>query len=192
MNLPNILSVFRIPMVFLISWLMIINTPLANRWALGIFILSALTDWLDGYLARRLQQITDFGKFADALADKVLTVGLFFSLAALQRLPESWGLLAVLLIITREFMVTGLRLVAAGRGLVMAAEGLGKFKTLIQMLSIGLFLLLPIIDEKGPIMLSKWNHLSEVLFALATLLTLISGVSYFWKNRVVFQDSPIK
>ena len=192
MNLPNILSVFRIPMVFLISWLMIINTPLANRWALGIFILSALTDWLDGYLARRLQQITDFGKFADALADKVLTVGLFVSLAALQRLPESWGLLAVLLIITREFMVTGLRLVAAGRGLVMAAEGLGKFKTLIQMLSIGLFLLLPIIDEKGPIMLSKWNHLSEVLFALATLLTLISGVSYFWKNRVVFQDTPIK
>ena len=89
-------------------------------------------------------------------------------------------------------MVTGLKLVAAGRGLVMAAEGLGKFKTLIQMLSIGLFLLLPIIDEKGPIMLSKWNHLSEVLFALATLLTLISGVSYFWKNRVVFQDSPIK
>ena len=192
MNLPNILSVFRIPMVFLIAWLMIINTPLANRWALGIFILSALTDWLDGYLARRLQQITDFGKFADALADKVLTVGLFVSLAALQRLPESWGLLAVLLIITREFMVTGLRLVAAGRGLVMAAEGLGKFKTLIQMLSIGLFLLLPIIDEKGPIMLSKWNHLSEVLFALATLLTLISGVSYFWKNRVVFQDTPIK
>ena len=192
MNLPNILSVFRIPMVFLIAWLMIINTPLANRWALGIFILSALTDWLDGYLARRLQQITDFGKFADALADKVLTVGLFVSLAALQRLPESWGLLAVLLIITREFMVTGLRLVAAGRGLVMAAEGLGKFKTLIQMLSIGLFLLLPIIDEKGPIMLSKWNHLSEVLFALATLLTLISGVSYFWKHRVVFQDSPIK
>ena len=140
-------------MVFLIAWLMIINTPLANRWVLGIFILSALTDWLDGYLARRLQQITDFGKFADALADKVLTAGLFVSLAALQRLPESWGLLAVLLIITREFMVTGLRLVAAGRGLVMAAEGLGKFKTLIQMLSIGLFLLLPIIDEKGPIML---------------------------------------
>ena len=192
MNLPNILSVFRIPMVFLIAWLMIINTPLSNRWALGIFILSALTDWLDGYLARRLQQITDFGKFADALADKVLTAGLFVSLAALQRLPESWGLLAVLLIITREFMVTGLRLVAAGRGLVMAAEGLGKFKTLIQMLSIGLFLLLPIIDEKGPIMLSKWNHLSEALFALATLLTLISGVSYFWKNRVVFQNSPIK
>ena len=192
MNLPNILSVFRIPMVFLIAWLMIINTPLANRWALGIFILSALTDWLDGYLARRLQQITDFGKFADALADKVLTAGLFVSLAALQRLPESWGLLAVLLIITREFMVTGLRLVAAGRGLVMAAEGLGKFKTLLQMVSIGLFLLLPIIDEKRPIILSKWNHPSEVLFAVATMLTLISGVSYFWKNRVVFQDSPIK
>ena len=123
---------------------------------------------------------------------QVASRGLFVSLAALQRLPENWGLLAVLLIITREFMVTGLRLVAAGRGLVMAAEGLGKFKTLIQMLSIGLFLLLPIIDEKRPIMLSKWNHLSEVLFALATLLTLISGVSYFWKNRVVFQDSPIK
>ena len=188
MNLPNILSVFRIPMVVVIAWLMIMNTPLTNRWALGIFVLSALTDWLDGYLARKLQQITDFGKFADALADKVLTAGIFVSLAALQKLPESWGLLAVLLIITREFMVTGLRLVAAGRGLVMAAEGLGKFKTLLQMLSIGLFLLLPIIDEKGPRILSKWNHTSEVLFAVATMLTLISGVSYFWKNRVVFQD----
>tara|TARA_A100001037_G_scaffold251927_1_gene235691 strand:- start:209 stop:775 length:567 start_codon:yes stop_codon:yes gene_type:complete len=186
MNLPNALSVSRIPVVFLIAWLMTVNTPSANLWALVLFVASALTDWLDGYLARRLGLITDFGKFADALADKVLTTGLFISLAALDRLPENWGLFAVLVIVTREFMVTGLRLVAAGKGRVMAAEGLGKWKTALQMVSIGMFLLVEVIPSGKPDLVVQCYHSAGIAFAAATLLTLVSGVSYFSKNREVF------
>ena len=85
MNLPNTLSISRIPMVFLIVYLM---EKGLSQWTLGLFVLSALTDWLDGYLARKWCQITDFGKFMDALADKVLTVGLFVALLALGKLPD--------------------------------------------------------------------------------------------------------
>ena len=160
------------------------DSEIAAKWAFGLYVLSALTDWLDGYLARKWQQITDFGKFIDALADKVLTSGLFVGLLALERLPD-WGLYMVLLILTREFMVTGLRLVAAGKGHVMAAEKLGKWKTALQMVAIGIYLFRD----------SQWNTLpqelleyaGDIAFAAAGLLTVISGVSYFWKNRALFQ-----
>ena len=88
MNLPNLLSISRVPVVFLIVYLMVRNTETTNCWAFGLFVASALTDWLDGYLARKLNQITDLGKFLDALADKVLTSGLFIALVALDRMGE--------------------------------------------------------------------------------------------------------
>lgn len=187
MNLPNALSITRIPVVFVIAWLMIVNSPAANLAALCLFVLAALTDWLDGYLARRLGQITDFGKFADALADKVLTAGLFITLVSLDRMREDWCLLAVLVIVSREFMVTGLRLVAAGRGLVLAADNLGKWKTALQMVAIGLFLLVPVLSEKAAVQKVQCYSAATVTFGLATLLTLVSGVSYFVKNREVFR-----
>ena len=95
--------------------------PGARSVALLIYLFAALTDWLDGWLARRWGQTSDFGKFMDALADKVLTVGLFVALLALGKLPD-WALFLVLLIVTREFLVTGLRLVAAGKGRVLRGE----------------------------------------------------------------------
>jgi len=160
--------------------------PDAAMWAFGLYVLSALTDWLDGYLARTWNQITNFGKFIDALADKVLTSGLFVGLLAFGRLPE-WGLFLVLLILTREFMVTGLRLVAAGKGFVMAAENLGKWKTALQMVSIGLYLFRDAIKvEAGAEVIL--GHAGDVTFAIAGLLTVVSGISYFWKNRELFRE----
>ena len=99
---------------------------------------AALTDWLDGWLARRFGQVSEFGKFMDALADKVLTMGIFVSLLALGAL-EKWTLFLILLILSREFLITGLRLVAAAKGKTLAAEKMGKVKTVVQLLCISLF-----------------------------------------------------
>lgn len=184
MNIPNLLSVSRIPVVFLIVWLMDLGSDSAAIWAFALYVVSALTDWLDGYLARKLKQITDFGKFIDALADKVLTSGLFVGLLCLGRLPE-WGMYMVLLILTREFMVTGLRLVAAGKGHIMPAEKLGKWKTALQMTAIGIYLFRDAQLVEDPQV--YLGNVGDVAFGAAGLLTVISGVSYFWKNRALFQ-----
>tara|TARA_B100001123_G_C15027811_1_gene914141 strand:- start:59 stop:640 length:582 start_codon:yes stop_codon:yes gene_type:complete len=185
-NLPNILSISRIPMVFLIVTLMVVDTFETKRWALALFILSSLTDWIDGYLARKWNQVTDLGKFMDALADKVLTVGLLVALAILDKMPD-WALFAVLLILTREFMVTGLRLVAAGKGRVLPAEGLGKWKTTLQMVAIGLFLLVDVLD--GSPTLSLLQNFGQVVLIAATVLTVVSGLLYFFKQRDLFQEA---
>lgn len=183
MNIPNILSISRIPVVFVIVWLMDCGSVNTAQWAFGLYVVSALTDWLDGYLARKWQQITDFGKFIDALADKVLTSGLFVGLLSLGRLPE-WGLYMVLLILTREFMVTGLRLVAAGKGHIMPAEKLGKWKTALQMITIGFYLCRDAKLAEIPQVIL--NNVGDVAFGVAGVLTVVSGVSYFWKNRSLF------
>jgi len=169
-------------MVFLIVYFM--EKELAY-WAFVFFLISALTDWLDGYLARKCCQITDFGKFMDALADKVLTVGLFVALLALGKLPD-WALFLVLLIVTREFLVTGLRLVAAGKGRVLSAEKLGKWKTALQMVTIGLFLMIDL--DLSLDFTFQCYKCGEVIFSVATILTVISGSSYLFKNRDVFRD----
>ena len=107
--------------------------------ALLLFLFAALTDWLDGWLARKFGQVSEFGKFMDALSDKVLTLGMFVSLLALGELKE-WALFPVLLILSREFLITGLRLVAAGKGKTLAAEKVGKLKTIVQLTCISLYL----------------------------------------------------
>ena len=152
-------------------------------WALGLFLLSAMTDWLDGYLARKWCQITDFGKFMDALADKVLTVGLFVALLALGKLPD-WALFLVLFIVTREFLVTGLRLVAAGKGRVLASEKLGKWKTALQMVTIGLFLAVDL--NLSLDFTFQCYKCGELILLVATILTVISGASYMFQNRYLF------
>ena len=185
-NIPNILSVSRTPMVFLIVWLMVSGWENAWWWATGVYVLSALTDWLDGYLARKWEQITDFGKFVDALADKVMTSGLFVAMLHLEVLP-GWALFPVLLILSREFMVTGLRLVAAGKGVVMPAEKLGKWKTALQMLSIGLYLAGKAFSDLNAGLSDLAMYCANLTFGVAAFLTVFSGVSYFWKNRELFR-----
>ena len=124
MNLPNLLTLSRIPLMLVVIGLL--YDP-SIKWmkttALLVFLFAALTDWLDGWLARKFGQVSEFGKFMDALSDKVLTLGMFVSLLALGEL-EKWALFPVLLILSREFLITGLRLVAAGKGKTLAAEKL--------------------------------------------------------------------
>ena len=143
MNVPNLLTLSRIPlMVIVVALLHPWNDkPIPWAWtvALSLFLFGALTDWLDGWLARRLGQVSDFGKFMDALVDKIFTMGTFVSLLALG-IIGLWSLFPILLILSREFLITGLRLVAAAQGKTLAAEKAGKVKTVMQITSICLYL----------------------------------------------------
>ena len=203
MNLPNLLTLSRIP-------LMVIVVALLHPWdgrifswawtiALVLFLFGALTDWLDGWLARRLGQISDFGKFMDALVDKIFTMGTFVSLLVL-KVIGLWALFPILLIISREFLITGLRLVAAAQGKTLAAEKAGKVKTVMQITSICLFL------AKGSILhdLSKTKVLSfsqswiepigqaaQISLIIACILTVYSGINYLVKYWDVFMGKEV-
>ena len=143
MNLPNLLTLSRIPLMLLVIGLIYPDPNQSWPWirtvALVVFLFAALTDWLDGWLARKFGQVSEFGKFMDALSDKILTLGMLTSLLALEAFPK-WTLFPILLILARELLITGLRLVASGKGKTLAAEKIGKLKTVIQLTCISLIL----------------------------------------------------
>lgn len=192
MNLPNKLTVFRIFMIPLFILLMEIATHTDSGsvllfgsqiswWMIAsciVFAVASFTDWLDGYIARRDHLVTDFGKFADPLADKMLVVTAMIELTANGIIP-AW---AVGIIVMRELAVTGLRLLLAGGGNVMAAAWPGKVKTVSQMFAV-IFLL---IDDFpfGNLPFS----IGQILFYIAVVMTVVSMVDYFWKNRAALTD----
>ena len=201
MNLPNLLTLSRIPlMVIVVALLHPWNgQPLPWAWtiALVMFLFGALTDWLDGWLARKMGQVSDFGKFMDALVDKIFTMGTFVSLLALG-IVGLWALFPILLILAREFLITGLRLVAAAQGKTLAAEKAGKVKTVMQITSICLFLAHGAIENdlcklKSWSGLCNWadiiNQSAQVSLILACLLTVYSGCNYLVKYWSVFTGS---
>ncbi len=147
--------------------------PLAHFIAAFLFILASATDWLDGYYARKLKLITDFGKFLDPLADKLLITAALISLVELNML---YGWMAIV-IISREFAVTGIRLVAAAAGNVIAASKLGKLKTVAQIIAISAIML-----HNWPFQIISFPF-HMIAMWIATLLTIISGVDYFQKNK---------
>lgn len=179
-NLPNIISLSRIPVVFIIVACLYIPGVVGASFAFILFVLGSASDWLDGFLARKYNLVSDFGKLMDALTDKVFVVGTCVALLPTQILP-GWGTFFVLIIIAREFFVTGLRLVAASRGRVLAAEKAGKLKTAVQMVSIGMLLFARVIGntEQGASYL--FHELGLLLFVVGAALTLYSGMGYLVK-----------
>jgi len=193
MNLPNLLTLSRIPLMLVVIALLYPEPETSLRWmktgALLVFLFAALTDWLDGWLARKFGQVSEFGKFMDALSDKVLTMGMFISLLALDEIAR-WALFPVLLILSREFLITGLRLVAAGRGRTLAAEKVGKLKTVIQLTCICLFLGKIAVEDDftGIFSLHIQENLIHILLLsgritliAATFITVLSGIIYLSK-----------
>lgn len=191
-HIPNIISLSRIPVLFVIVGLLYLTIRGAATIALILFIIGAATDWLDGYLARKFNIVSNFGKMIDALTDKIFVIGLFVALLALGFFPEG-SIFLILLIIGREFMITGLRLVAASKGLVLAAEKMGKIKTLTQIFTIGVCLLGNVIIEDFPAFfqpwMESWYDVIEVSFlGLATYLTVHSGITYIVKYWDIFTE----
>ena len=145
----------------------------ANRWiCLAIFVAASVTDWFDGHLARKYNLITNFGKFMDPLADKLLVCSAMICMIELDKLP-AW---VVIIIIGREFIISGFRLVASDNGIVIAASYWGKFKTVFQMAMI-----IVLIADFGGV----FDLIGTVLVWIAVALTVISLVDYVWKNREV-------
>ncbi len=176
MNLPNKLTLLRIVLTPVFLLVLYWGFPGADYAALAIFIIASLTDLLDGKIARARNLITDFGKFADPLADKILVVAAMLWFVERGRMA-AWMLAIV---ITREFAVSGLRMLAADKGVVIAAGWSGKVKTASTMVCIILMLLL------GPSGLVTW--LDPLCGWIITLTTLYSGVEYFVQNKGVISS----
>lgn len=182
MNLPNKLTLLRLVLTALFVVSLSVAFPGHLTAALGLFLLASLTDYLDGEIARRWNLITDFGKLMDPLADKVLTASAFICLIPYQAIP-AW---AVITIISREFLITGLRLLASSKNIVLPAEKLGKHKTAWQMITIVYFLALLAWEAPGTRGLNlppAWDWIGRALITITVALTIFSGLAYFWKNR---------
>ncbi|MFH1238545.1 MAG: CDP-diacylglycerol--glycerol-3-phosphate 3-phosphatidyltransferase [bacterium] len=204
MTLPNKLTLIRISLVPIFMAFIFSDNLYTRILALLIFIVASLTDIYDGLLARRYQCITDFGRFMDPLADKLLICSAFISFVELRELKiPAW---MVIVIISREFIITGLRSVAARKGEVIPADSAGKFKTTSQIIVIIIILLILIINtwlEKirhlppADLLLSKgWlyyfgltlRELPFFLVFLATIMTVISGLSFIFKNKTILRE----
>lgn len=168
MNIPNILTLLRIIMIPVFYVVFFSDITNSSLFAALIFIVASLTDWFDGFLARKWSLVTNFGKIMDPLADKLLVMTALVCLLTSFRIP-AW---AVIVILAREMAITGLRIIAASEGVVVAADMLGKFKTVFQMVAIILLLLN--------------NFIGIYMLYIAIFFTILSGIDYIIKmNRVI-------
>lgn len=190
MNLPNKITLFRvllIPVIMIIAEIESLQVPffwtltLGNFIMLAIFIIASLSDFVDGYIARKRNLITNFGKFADPLADKILVLALMIILLEQNTLLPGW---AVTIILAREFIVTGFRIIAADKNVVIAAGWSGKIKTNLQFFMVILLLI------NGPYIgtLGIFEVITLIVVLLAVFMTIYSGVEYIVKNLDVFKD----
>lgn len=175
-NVPNVLTVFRIFLVPLLVVVLLTELPDKEYWGLGIFLLAALTDALDGIIARRTQSITTTGAMLDPVADKLLMSAAFISLVELQQAP-AW---MVTLIVGREFAVTALRLIALERGIAISANWLGKAKTASQIVTVSILIFSLESD--------RWHVLGLLGLWVTVTLTVASMAVYFWQNRKVMME----
>ncbi|NLL81600.1 MAG: CDP-diacylglycerol--glycerol-3-phosphate 3-phosphatidyltransferase [Tissierellia bacterium] len=181
MNLANKITIFRIVLVPIFLLVLYSNIPNNTYMATAIFVIAAITDTLDGYIARHKNLITNFGKFFDPLADKILVSAALIYLVEVGKVP-AW---IVILIMSREFAITGFRVIAASEGITIAASPLGKFKTITQLIAIPLLLL-----DNWPF--HKLNvPLDMILIYIALFFTVLSGIDYIYKNRAVFDVNDI-
>lgn len=192
MKLPTKLTISRLIMAAALLILLTVSFPWSKTLALIVFISAGITDYLDGYLARTKYGTTDFGALLDPLADKVLVCAAFVSFVELQLLP-AW---IVVIIITREFLVTGLRLLAATKGQIISAGPWGKHKTLWQIIIIS-FLLLGLAIRNDALRNASTNLINQYdhFFFLATyilgiavaIITTLSGLIYFFQNQILIR-----
>lgn len=180
MNLPNKLTILRVILIvpFVVFMLVPIGGDAVSMYtAVAIFIVASLTDLLDGKIARKYNLVTNFGKFMDPLADKLLVCSALICLIELDRIP-AW---IVIIIISREFIISGFRLVAADNRVVIAANYWGKFKTTFQIIMVCLMI----------VNIESLNMLTQIIMWIAVILTIVSLIDYIVKNKGVLFDGKI-
>lgn len=179
MNLANKLTLSRIVMIPIFVYFLLKGDPANLSIAGGIFILASITDFLDGYIARSRNLITKFGKFMDPLADKLLVMSAFICMVELKMVP-SW---IVIVILSREFIVSIFRAIAASDGIVIAASKIGKYKTTTQMIAIILLCF-------GNYPFEIWHvPMDKIFLYVCTALTILSGIDYVVKNKQVLKET---
>jgi CDP-diacylglycerol--glycerol-3-phosphate 3-phosphatidyltransferase len=193
MNWANRLTVSRLGLTILFVLALNSQWPLAYTVALVLFIVAGITDYVDGEIARRYQFVTNFGKLMDPLVDKIMIAAAFISLVALptRNIPGAVPAWAAIVIVGREFLITGLRLVASSQGQVLPSESLGKHKTSWQIATVIFFLLLlatrelNYADSATHWWLPAWTYGGGALVWITVALTLYSGLRYAWKHRAI-------
>lgn len=192
MNLPNKLTLLRVIMIPLVmAFYMIEAIPYGKIVALVLFVLAAVTDFLDGKIARKYNLVTDFGKFMDPIADKLLVASTLFMIAIDGTIPNPWGVIVVAIIMGRELIIDAFRLIASNKGIVLAADIWGKAKTMVQCWTMPLCILLAFFEQctkVGGAGLLTYQIICYVLVGLSTVLTVISGVNYIVKNKQVISS----
>lgn len=195
MNLPTKLTFLRMILIPVFVTLFFVNFPFHCVAATGVFVIASFTDFLDGYLARKYDQVTNLGKFLDPIADKMLVACALFAIVLKTGEFQIWTTVCAMIILCRELMISGFRIVASSKNVVLAADKLGKIKTVLQMCA--LICLLPITDlisatEKAS---SSWQTFIDITFyigfallALSTIMAIVSGINYIVKNKQVLKD----
>lgn len=187
MNLPNKLTLLRVILVpvFLFFYLATFMPNYAKIIALAIFVLAEITDFLDGFIARKYNMVTDFGKFLDPIADKILSVAGVLVLVVDQIIPAPFGVIFAFVMIFRDFIISGLRLLGANKGVVIMADKLGKIKTICLFISLimGILLSYLVTLAISATVLDVLFIIFYVLIGVTALLIIISCVNYLYKNR---------
>jgi cardiolipin synthase len=188
LNFANILTMSRIAAIPLIVGLMFLKAPFWHWVALVLFVLACMTDWFDGYVARRLDQVSPLGRFLDPIADKLVVAAVLLILVSLQHI-DGWTTLAALIILCREILVSGLREFLAELRVGMPVSMLAKWKTAVQMVALG-FLIVAKPESEAPI---NAMLIGEVLLWMAAALTLVTGYDYMTIGlKHMAADQPAK
>ncbi|SES77623.1 CDP-diacylglycerol--glycerol-3-phosphate 3-phosphatidyltransferase [Anaerobranca gottschalkii] len=195
MNLANKITLARIFLAPIFIVLIVVRIPFGQLIAAAFFIIAASTDGLDGYIARKHKQVTNFGKFLDPLADKLLISAALFALVWMKEISP----LIAFIILSREFAVTGLRVIAAGEGIVISASKWGKLKTISQIVAISAITIHAGLLTEIDIPLFKWilnnlyiDTIAMITLYIAVFLTIFSGIDYFYKNIKVIKKGGSK
>jgi len=193
-NIANKLTISRIVLTFVFMFFLFSKGLTFKILALATFVAASVTDFLDGWLAKKRNEVSDFGKLMDPIADKVLTLSAFLAFVEMKLIP-AW---IVVIIVFREFVITGLRLVALAKREVIEAETAGKHKTVSQMVSIYVILFFIIFRESSISVFGFWNEsleylLRQIIFYMmivTAILTVVSGISCLVKNKRFFTNAP--
>lgn len=193
MNLPNKLTISRIALTFVFMLFLFSHGLLAKVLALITFLIASFTDFLDGFIAKKTNQITDFGKLLDPIADKILVLAAFLAFVEMELIP-AW---MVVIIIFREIAITGLRVLALTKNKIIQSDDAGKHKTVSQVFAIFVILLFLIFREAGIKIFKFWDSNTEIIYKEAifvlmfvtVVLTLISGMSYLVRNKDIYLNA---